>query len=114
MARVSNLPCPVYLDKKNPIVHVHKSNGIFVAIDGDTVYMTCTECSFESDQEKKGCNLELVQGTQGRRYSWAILTEQVYKTLVASPPVTGEFHVLRLRTPCFVYSVAQAGVCETN
>lgn len=90
MARVSNFPCPVNLDKKPPVMHVHPSNGVFVAVDGDTVYCSCTECQFEKERTLKAGSLELVKGTEGRRYGWAILTEEIYKTLVHSLPVTGE------------------------
>ena len=100
MARIGNCPCPANLDKKPSRVHVHPSNGVFIAVDGDNVYLSCTECSFEKDRENKGGNLELVKGTENQRYAWAILTEQAYKTLVASPPVTGNLRVrpaIRLR-----------------
>ena len=50
MARIGNCPCPANLDKKPPVVHVHPSNGVFIAVDGDTVYISCTECSFEKDR----------------------------------------------------------------
>lgn len=89
MARIGNCPCPANLDKKPPVVHVHPSNGVFIAVDGDTVYLSCTECSFEKDREHKGGNLELVKGTENQRYAWAILTKDAYTTLAASKPVTG-------------------------
>lgn len=90
MARVSNFPCPVNLDKRPSVVHVHPSNGVFVAVDGDTVYCSCTECHFQTDRTLKGGSLSLVEGTEGRRYGWAVITEEVFKTLVHSIPVTGE------------------------
>lgn len=90
MARVSNFPCPANLDKKPSVMHIHPSNGVFIAVDGDTVYCTCTECSFEDDREIKAGNLSLVNGTQKKRYAWAILNEEIYKTLIDTSHGSGE------------------------
>lgn len=89
MARVSNFPCPANLDKKPSVLHIHPSNGVFVAVDSGTVYCTCTECSFEEDREVKGGNLALVEGTEKQRYAWAILNEEIYSKLISTTPVTG-------------------------
>jgi len=50
MARLSNFPCPVNLDKRPSRLHIHPSNGVFVAVDGDVLYCSCSECSFEEDR----------------------------------------------------------------
>jgi hypothetical protein len=90
MGRVSNMPCPVNLDKKPSRLHIHPSNGVFVAVDGDMIYCSCSECKFEEDRSLVGGNLHLVQGTEGQRYSWAMLTKDTYNSLVTSASVTGE------------------------
>ena len=114
MARIGNFPCPVKLDQRPPVLYRHASNGVFVAVDGDTIYSTCTECSFEEDRIKKGGNLELVKGTEKQRYTWAILNKEKYESLVKSNPFTG--------TPCVdapaprvlcVCSVMRVGVRNT-
>lgn len=79
MARVSNMPCPVNLDKKPSKVHVHPSNGVFVGVRGNVIYCSCSECKFEED---RGGSLNLVEGTERLRYSWAVITEEEYYTLV--------------------------------
>lgn len=90
MGRVSNMPCPVNLDKKPSRLHIHPSNGVFVAVDGDVIYCACSECKFEDDRSLVGGNLNLVQGTEGQRYSWAMLTKDTYNSLVTSASNTGE------------------------
>jgi hypothetical protein len=90
MGRVSNMPCPAILDKRPSRLHIHPSNGVFVAVDGDVIYCSCSECKFEEDRNLLGGNLKLVQGTEGQRYSWAMLTEDAYKSLVSSASVTGK------------------------
>lgn len=35
LAHVQNIPCPIHMCKKR--VHIHSSNGIFVAVQEDTV-----------------------------------------------------------------------------
>lgn len=84
MARVSNMPCPVNLDKKPSKLHVHPSNGVFVGVDENTIYCSCSECTFEEDREVSGGSLNLVEGTEKQRYSWAKITEEEYKSLVTS------------------------------
>lgn len=79
MARVSNMPCPVNLDKKPSKVHVHPSNGVFVGVRGNVIYCSCSECKFDED---RGGSLNLVEGTERLRYSWAVITEEEYYTLV--------------------------------
>jgi hypothetical protein len=90
MARVSNFPCPVNLDKIPPRVHIHPSNGVFIAVDGQMIYCSCSECKFEEDRGVKGGSLTLVKGTEGGKYCWATITEESYKTLLSSACVTGE------------------------
>jgi len=90
MARVSNFPCPVNLDKKPSKLHIHPSNGVFVAVDGEVVYCSCSECRFEEDRNIQAGNLRLVKGTEGGRYSWAEITEDRYKTLISGASVTGK------------------------
>lgn len=90
MARISNFPCPANLDKKPSIVHVHPSNGVFVAVDGDTIYCSCTECSFQEDRENKGGSLPLLKGTEGQKYAWAIINNDVYHSLVISNRIAGK------------------------
>jgi len=90
MARVSNIPCPVNLDKIPPVKHIHQKNGVFIAVEGETIYCTCSVCKFEKDREGKGGSLTLVSGTEGEKYGWAIITEQSYKTLLSSACVTGK------------------------
>lgn len=90
MGRVANMPCPVNLDKRPSKLHIHPSNGVFVAVDGDMVYCACSECKFEEDRNILGGNLNLVEGTDGQTYSWARLTKDRYNTLVSSASVTGE------------------------
>ena len=37
MAHVLNIPCPSYLAMAPPVVHIHKSNGVYAAVDQETV-----------------------------------------------------------------------------
>ena len=90
MARVSNFPCPVKLDKIPSKLHIHPSNGVFIAVDNQTIYCSCSECTYDEDRGVKGGNLDLVKGTEGRRYCWATITEESYKTLLSAACVTGE------------------------
>jgi hypothetical protein len=54
MARVSNFSCPINLDKIPPTwasrVHIHPSNGVIIAVDGQIIYYSCSECRFEEDR----------------------------------------------------------------
>ena len=97
MARVSNIPCPVNLDKNPPVKHIHQKNGVFIAVDGETIYCTCSVCKFEEDREGKSGGLTLVSGTEGKKYCWATITEQSYKTLLSSACVTGKQSVILSR-----------------
>jgi len=90
MARVSNMPCPVRLDMKPSKLHIHKSNGVFIAVDEDVVYCSCSGCKFREDRETKDGNLNLVKGTESQKYGWAIITKDLYNTLISSASVTGE------------------------
>jgi hypothetical protein len=90
MARVSNMPCPVHLDMKPSKLHIHPSNGVFIAVDEEMVYCSCSECKFEEDRQVKGGNLNLVKGTEGHKYGWAMITKDLYSTLISSACVTGE------------------------
>jgi hypothetical protein len=90
MARVSNMYCPANLDKKPSKLHVHPSNGVFVAVDDDVIYCSCSECQFEGDRETTAGSLKLVKGTEGQRYGWGVITKDLYSTLIASSSVTGK------------------------
>ena len=78
MARVTGMPCPLRLCKDPPEVHVHSSNGVFVAVDGEIVYSTCSVCELRGD---KHC-LTVVEGSERRRHPWVRITEGEYKTVL--------------------------------
>lgn len=84
------MPCPVHLDMKPSKLHIHPSNGVFIAVDKEVVYCSCSECKFEEDRQVKGGSLNLVKGTEGQKYGWAIITKDLYNTLISSASVTGE------------------------
>ena len=100
MARLSNFPCPVNLDKTPPRIHIHPSNGVFIAVDDQTIYCSCSECKFEEDRGVKGGSLTLVKGTEGGKYGWATITEESYKTLLSSASVTGEQSTVPVTCVC--------------
>ena len=77
MARVTGMPCPLRLCKNPPEVHVHSSNGVFVAVDGEALWCTCSVCELK---EKKG-GLAILEGSEGRRHPWVRITEGEYKTV---------------------------------
>lgn len=104
MARLSNFPCPANLDKKPSVFHVHPSNGVFVAVDENVIYCSCTECSFQDDREEKGGNLPLLKGTEKQKYAWAIISEEAYNSLVRSSPFTGMKPRSWCQPVCFVFS----------
>ena len=99
MAHVTNMPCPVRMCSTPPMFKTHTNNGVIVAVDGETVYATCTYCGLYDKREKsqvktkrgqgkqgagsqeKHQGLEAVPGTLDKKYKWYILTEGGYKTM---------------------------------
>ena len=81
MARLSNMPCPVHLYEDPPALHVHPSNGVFIGVDGDTVYCACSECKLKDVVH--GGSLEVLKGTHMHNYAWIVLSGgDVYKTVL--------------------------------
>jgi hypothetical protein len=90
MAHVTNMPCPVKMCQTPPVIQAHSNNGIIVAVEGETVYATCTYCGAQGGKAKKQeGGVKVVAGTEERRYKWFILTEECYKDVKGKVGGTG-------------------------
>ena len=91
LAHVTNMPCPVRMCADPPTFKTHTNNGVIVAVDGETVYATCTYCGLydrrdrqsktKPRQPKNQGGLHVVPGTESNKYRWYIMTEGVYKSM---------------------------------
>jgi hypothetical protein len=89
------LPCPASLcDKDQPVIRRHRSNGVIVAVSGDSgqgfVYMKCTKCEMPAG----GCHekVERLRNAGGRETQWVKLDETTMALLKqlatpGAPPV---------------------------
>lgn len=99
MARLSNMPCPVHLYEDPPALHVHPSNGVFIGVDGDTVYCACSECKLKDIA--KGGSLEVLEGTATHNYAWIVLSGAgVYKTVLERVARRGPWFLPRVPQSC--------------
>jgi hypothetical protein len=73
MAHVSRIPCPAHMCKR--VLHVHKNNGVFVAVDKEgCLYAACTTCKIAE-------SAQAVSGTLGEKYQWVPVDEETLKGL---------------------------------
>ena len=73
MAHVSRIPCPAHMCKG--VLHVHKNNGVFVAVDKEgCLYAACTTCKIAE-------SAQAVSGTLGEKYQWVPVDEEMLKGL---------------------------------